>query len=170
VVIVVSLIAAIGDARRHRIPNALTGPLLVGGLICALLIGGLSGLGTSLAATFLIALPFFILWLLGGSGAGDAKMMGAVAAWLGLRAGFETLAAVALAGGILCLGFALARRHATTTFRNMAVVGFSWLYLLKGRGMITGGLPHLPQTVSTRVPYGIAIFAGICVAATWRVL
>jgi prepilin signal peptidase PulO-like enzyme (type II secretory pathway) len=77
-----SLAAAIFDLRSKRIPNALTIPLLVAGLVWATWIGGLSGLGNAAAACFLLALPYVFLFLFAKGGAGDAKLMGAIGAWL----------------------------------------------------------------------------------------
>jgi len=55
VVIGASLVAALGDLRDRRIPNALTFPLLVVGLIWATWFGGLSGLAGAVGACLLLA-------------------------------------------------------------------------------------------------------------------
>src|SRR3954470_5974779 len=113
VVAAVTLIAAVIDARSHRISNRITGPLLLSGLIWSFINGGFSGLGWSALAAVVVAMPYFLLWLHtgGGSGAADAKMMGAVAAWLGLGVGMQFLLAAAIAGGVLSLASALVRGH-----------------------------------------------------------
>ena len=46
-----ALVGAIWDARTRRIPNALTAPLLLGGLAHAVVVGGWAGLADSAAAT-----------------------------------------------------------------------------------------------------------------------
>jgi Flp pilus assembly protein protease CpaA len=77
-----TLAAIVTDVRHFRIPNLLTGPLLVAGLVYAWSLDGLSGLLFSSAgvlAGFLFLLP---LYLVGGMGAGDVKLMGALGAWL----------------------------------------------------------------------------------------
>ncbi len=51
-----SLAAAILDVRTRRIPNRLTFPLVVTGLIAAVIINGLSGLGSCLAACVVLAI------------------------------------------------------------------------------------------------------------------
>ncbi|WP_428940331.1 A24 family peptidase [Fontivita pretiosa] len=170
VVILVSLIAAIGDIRTHKIPNRITAPLLLGGVIWSAVIGGFAGLGQSLLATLLIGLPFFILWVINGSGAGDAKMMGAVASWLGLSAGVTVLLGVALAGGALCIAYALARRQIVSTLGNVAAMSSAWLMLLSSPGTIAQRRQLMPQPLSSPVPYGLAIFLGIVAAAIWRAL
>ena len=103
VVLGASLAAAIWDLRSRRIPNALTLPLVVTGLLYGLLAGGLSGLGQAAAACVVVALPYILLFVFAGGGAGDAKMMGALGAWLGLAAGAVVLGTVAATGVVLGL-------------------------------------------------------------------
>ena len=91
VVIGASLFAVVSDIRQRRIPNALTFPLLAVGLIWAACFGGLAGLLEALGACALLALPYVLLFIFVGGGAGDAKLMGAIGAWLGLRYGLVAL-------------------------------------------------------------------------------
>ena len=63
--------------------------------------GGLAGVGSALAGFAAGFGALFLLWLIGGSGGGDVKMMGALGAWLGaplILVVFVLSAAVALAG------------------------------------------------------------------------
>ena len=98
VVIGASLVAAAFDLQTRRIPNALTMPLLLAGLIRAIWLGRLLGLADAAAACFLLAMPFVLLFVFAGGGAGDAKLMGAIGAWLGLAQGMRVLLCVAAAG------------------------------------------------------------------------
>ena len=84
IVIGASLVAAVFDARRNRIPNVLTIPLLLLGVTSSIFFGGLSGLAQSVGACILLALPFVLLFIFANGGAGDAKLMGAIGAWIGL--------------------------------------------------------------------------------------
>jgi prepilin peptidase CpaA len=79
------LTAAITDLAARRIPNWLTVSALVLALIFHTLTSGWSGLGFSLggfATGFSILL---VLWLIGGGGGGDVKLMGALGSWLGAK-------------------------------------------------------------------------------------
>src|SRR5687768_7423149 len=89
-------VAAFTDSRARRIPNWLTGPVLAAGLIQAVVVGGGAGLADSLAAMLMLALPYIVLFLFAGGGAGDAKLMGALGSWLGLVQGAVVLGLVAL--------------------------------------------------------------------------
>ncbi|MBM4028430.1 MAG: prepilin peptidase [Planctomycetes bacterium] len=77
VVLGASLAAALTDLRNRRIPNRLTMPLALVGLAVAFYGGGWANLGAAGAAYLVLALPYILLFLLAGGGAGDAKMMGA---------------------------------------------------------------------------------------------
>jgi Flp pilus assembly protein protease CpaA len=140
VVIGASLVAAGGDLRERRIPNALTVPLLVVGLLWATWIGGLSGLAEAVAAVILLAAPYVLLFVFAGGGAGDAKLMGAIGAWLGLTQGVVVLLCVAVTGMILAVVKAIAQKR-PISYRTDS-----------------------EQSGVLDLPYGIAISAGVCTA------
>ena len=76
-------IALIFDLRLRRIPNALTVLFFILGLSFHIVLAGWPGLRFSLLGFAAGFGPLFLLWLLGGGGGGDVKMMGALGAWLG---------------------------------------------------------------------------------------
>ena len=76
-------ICAIIDYRTKRIPNWLTVPAAVLGLVYSALAPSGMGILWSLAG-FAVGMSLLILpWLLGGGGMGDVKMLAALGAWLG---------------------------------------------------------------------------------------
>ena len=166
-----SLAAAVIDLRVRKIPNKLSAPLAITGLLFAGLFTGWAGLGDSFAGFFVLPLPYFILFALGYGGAGDAKMMGAIGAWLGLRAGFVVLLAVAIAGGVLSLLRMLVDRERGRWLREV----FAEIYIfLIGLSMGRKGMALLktaPQNAeavksqSVTIAYGPAIFIGVCIGA-----
>ena len=83
VLAVLVTIAAGLDLAHHKIPNWLTYTGMVVGLAFGGLAGGWPGLG--MAALGLVAgfLPMLVMYMGGGLGAGDVKLMGAVGALLG---------------------------------------------------------------------------------------
>ena len=119
---IITLAAAVIDIRTRRIPNWFTVPVLAAGVIFHVVTGGLGGLWTAVggfATGFGILL---VLWLMGGGGGGDVKLMGAVGAWLGawytltvflLSAGFAAIFAIAvLIAGVMQHGLRyVQRRH-----------------------------------------------------------
>jgi prepilin peptidase CpaA len=100
VIVCVTITAAILDVRTRRLPNWFTVPVCVGGILFHVITGGTAGLLTSLggfATGFGILL---VLWLIGGGGGGDVKLMGALGAWLGATA---TVAVVVLSAALAAL-------------------------------------------------------------------
>lgn len=166
IVVAVSLLAAVIDVRSHRIPNLLTGPLLLCGLIWSAAVGGWGGLLDGLAGICLVGLPFLALWLLNAGGAGDAKMMMALGAWLGIANGLAALLAVALAGGVVSLGYAVARRQVQSTAGNLIGMLGGAAFLARGGGRFEDRQESLPAFRGPQgIPYGVAIFLGTIAAA-----
>ena len=168
-----SLAAAIIDARSRRIPNWLTGPLLLGGLIHAAVVGGLAGVLDASAACLVLALPYVLLFAFAGGGAGDAKLMGAIGSWLGLVYGTATLVAVCLSGVIMGLIYAASARRLGAVGATMSTLVRAAIYPLFKAGSLRD-VPHLlPQEKDSQtMPYGLAILAGVVIAAIgawcWR--
>jgi len=76
-------LCALVDYRTQRIPNWLTMPAAILGLVYGSLAPNGLGIVWSLAG-FAVGLALLILpWLLGGGGMGDVKMLAALGAWLG---------------------------------------------------------------------------------------
>ena len=164
VVLGVSLAAAINDVGTRRIPNWLTMPVLLAALVWAAWTAGWDGIADAVAACMLFALPFVVLFVLGAGGAGDAKLMGAIGAWLGTGHVLVTLACVLLAGGVLGIFYALAKGKGMAVARNLWNMGLGlFLYVIHRRRWSEVSIPS-PREMQT-MPYGVAIFAGTLAAA-----
>lgn len=121
--VILVAIAAVEDLRRQRIPDpvvlaiAVTSPLAVflgddrdiaWHLACG---GGILFIGLALA---------WVGWL----GAGDAKLMAAVACWTGFGGLVPFLCATALSGALIALAFLIAgRRHHGMPFAPAIAIG-----------------------------------------------
>jgi len=151
-----ALVATVVDLRTRRIPNALTATMAGAGI--GLAAAGVSGL--SLPAAMLGLVIGFALMLpghlLGATGAGDVKLMGAVGAIVGPALVFKAFLFTAVAGGVLALVVAIRRRRLSATLsgtaRMIATPG-------ETPGMIRG------VSSSSRFAYGPAIAIGSVLAA-----
>lgn len=104
VILLAALIAAsVTDITRQRIPNAITLPLAVFGLVYHLYTAGMSGLLFSVSGLLAGAGLLILFYLMGGMGAGDVKLMGAVGSILGPVSVVYAFAYCALLGGIYAL-------------------------------------------------------------------
>ncbi len=167
VVIGASLVAAVGDIRHRRIPNALTLPLLVTGLIWAGWSGGLTGVGKAIGACLLLGLPYVLLFVFAGGGAGDAKLMGAIGAWLGLRQSVVVLLCVASAGIVLAIVKAVSQRRLKFVLTNVLISFYTFVVCVAGgrRPKPASERTDAAQSGGLEVPYGMAICLGVLAAA-----
>lgn len=151
-----ALIGAAYDVKGRRVPNFLTGPALLFGLALHASFGGWRDLATSAAAGLVSGLIFLIFYLAGGMGAGDVKLIAAVACIAGLPRVGPLLILTALAGGAMALLLVLVRGRLRETASNVGA--------LVAHHRNNGLTPHPELNVSNastlRLPYAVAIAAG----------
>jgi prepilin peptidase CpaA len=149
-------LAVAWDLRHGRIPNRLTYGSMALGLLLRVILGGWRGAWDGLAAGLVGGGVFLLFFLVRGMGAGDVKLMAAIGSWAGLRHLVVILMVTALAGGILALGYMVARRRGLSTLRNLGA-------LLRFHA-VAGLAPHpeinLENPQAIRIPYALAIAAG----------
>jgi prepilin peptidase CpaA len=153
------LCAAIGagfDIKSRRVPNFLTLPAIVLGLLFHLAFGGWRQLLSALAAGLICGLIFLVFYLGGGMGAGDVKLITAVGVIAGLPQVGSLLILTALAGGVMAISLALYRQRLKETIVNVGAL------MVHHR---TAGLePHpelnIANSSTLRLPYAVAIAAG----------
>jgi prepilin peptidase CpaA len=105
--LIVLSVATFTDLRNRRIPNWLSLPFLLAGIVVSGFIGGWHGLAQSFEGLALGLLIYGFLFWIGGMGAGDVKLAAAIGAWIGPSQLFIALIVTAMAGGIMVLGWAL---------------------------------------------------------------
>ncbi len=174
VVIGASLAAALWDLRTRRIPNGLTGPLWLTGIAWQSWLGGMPGVLDGLLGCLVAAVPFVILFLYAGGGAGDAKMMGALGAWLGLAQGLVVLVAVVCAGAVIGLGYAMVKKRLFDVLGRVTVIAMTATNRLK-TGTLRDGAEKEKRSEDEllEMPYALSILCGVCIAAigamSWHV-
>ena len=107
----VLIAAAANDLRFQKIPNLLTYPAMAVALVYHFVMNGLDGLLFSTAGLALGIAILIIPYLMGGMGAGDAKLMGTVGAILGARGVFIAFLFTAIIGGVYALIVVLIKRQ-----------------------------------------------------------
>ncbi len=156
--------AAVTDYQTRKIPNWLTVPAAVLGLIYHSFAPG--GFGPLMAiAGFVIGFGLLIFpWLLGGGGMGDVKMLAALGAWLGpvfilvafaCGAGFASLMAMSLMfGSVVTSGISSTQRK----------------YLTAGAGGGTMTADGKAKKAKRVLPFAIPVAIGTWLTLAWMLL
>ena len=140
--VVLAVVAAAGDIRRFRIPNAL--PAAVAALfVVRVAVLGLwqEGLWSLLVAAIVLVVGFglFAMRWLGG---GDVKLITAISLWAGPDQIFRFVYTIALTGGVMALGLLVSLTLGVVSAKVRGKEGQR--RPLRGR----------------RLPYGVAIAVG----------
>ena len=152
--IALALAVAVGwDLKTRRIPNALTAPLAVGGLVFHLVVAGRPGLKFSLLGLAMGLGIFLVPYMLGGMGGGDVKLIAALGAWLGPKNILITVLYTGVAGGLLALGAIVALGGKKFNFTQTIYEDLVCFMTLRG------GEPVAARS-GPGIPYSLAIAAG----------
>lgn len=153
-------IGGVYDARSRRVPNFVTLPAIVFGLLLHWTLGGWPQLGSAAAGGLICGLIFLVFYLAGGMGAGDVKLITAAGSLAGLPLIGPLLIWTALAGGVMALGLALYRGRFKETILNMGAIAVHH----KTAGLTPHPEFNLGNAQTLRLPYALAIAAGSAIS------
>jgi prepilin peptidase CpaA len=156
---IVLIIGATTDVLFHRIPNWLTFPTITIGVLYHTAAKGLEGFLFSLEGIALGIACFVIPYLMGGMGAGDAKLMGAVGGLMGPAGTFIAFLFTAIIGGIYALGLLAFHKHLKETAKRYGTILKTFLLT---RQFIY--IPSPPKEKEIRLCYGVAIALGTLIS------
>lgn len=153
-------IACYHDLRTRRIPNRLTLPAALAALLAHLAVGGWTAMGLAACAGLAAGFAMFLFFLAGGMGAGDVKLMAAVACFTGLAPLGLLLLATALAGAAFAV--VIAWRHGA--LRSTVANAFRLTQHHQANGLTPDAELHLHAPRALRMPFALPIAAGcLCV-------
>ena len=155
-VIVLVVSAAIIDVRSQRIPNYLTLPGCGIGLMYHVLASGKDGLVFSLLGLILGISLLLLFYVLGGVGAADVKLMGAIGALLGWEGVLKAFFFSAIIGGIYSIIVILRAHILRELLKNI------W-FTLKDL-FLTHSFVYVPLNPELKLHYGLAIAIGTIVS------
>lgn len=162
VALAIAIIACVTDVRTRRIPNVLTFGAAAAGLGFHLVTGASQGALVASSGWLVGVLVFFLPFALGGLGAGDVKLLGALGAWLGPMDIVWVALYSGICGGIAALGVSLLRGYLSQALKN--------IYLLLMHWRVAGVRPlhevSLEGGSGPRLAYAVPIFGGL-LAAIW---
>ena len=149
------LIGAVMDILSKKIPNWLTFPVAAAAIVYHTSMNGFSGFLFSLGGVAVgigLLLPFF---LLGGMGAGDAKMLAGVGGLLGPQGVFTAFLFTSLVGGIYALVLLAFHGYLKKTVLRYKIIFTTFIF--------TRNFIYIPPPAKERRPslsYGLAIALG----------
>lgn len=153
--------AAIGgwtDWRSRRIPNWLTVPTLLAGLVLNAGFGGWPGAKQALLGLLLgfgLMLPFFAVRALG---AGDLKLVTALGAFLGWQRLLAVLFVAVLVAGVMAAVLIVWKRRVKQTAGNIVHLLLALLTLHAPQPDLTLDNPN-----ALKVPFGVAVALAVFV-------
>jgi prepilin peptidase CpaA len=156
ILLVIVIIAAFYDIKNRKIPNALTLPAMATGLIVQALAGGGSSLLSGVLGLLIGTGLFFIIYLIGVIGAGDAKLVGAIGAFVGPRGVLMVALLTALAGGLYALFLLLFFKSRTKG--TLKSIGQTFVIFALAKQWELG--PDGQNNNAPKLCYGAAIAAG----------
>lgn len=155
--------AALNDIRFQKIPNYLTYPAMVAGVAVRSIwygfdgfLSGLAGIGVGLGV---LILPY----IMGGMGAGDAKLMGSVGGFLGPKGVFSAFLFTALVGGVYAVILTIMHGNVRV---SMSRYGGMMKTLVLTKRFIYVSPDRREET--PRLRYGIAIALGTALSLLWE--
>ena len=156
----IALAAAAWDIATRRIPNVLTFGAALAALVVHTSVAGWPGAAMALAGWAAGIALFFPIFALGGMGAGDVKLLGALGTWLGPFATVWVALYSGIAGAVIGVIVALFSGYLGKAITNV------WSLLTYWR--IVGLRPAPELTLSThqgpRLAYAVPVLAGLMVA------
>lgn len=100
---VVLIIAAWIDGKELRVPNYITLPMILTGLIYQTVVGGFGGMGAGLLGMCVGLMCLLPLYAVGGMGAGDVKLMAGIGAWVGWQITAYSFAVSVVVGAFMAV-------------------------------------------------------------------
>ena len=166
VVLTAALVAAVTDVWKFKVYNALTLPLLAAGLLY-------HGIRFEIADSLLGILFGFAalvpLYIIGGMGAGDVKLMAALGAWLGMPLTFYVFIASSLAAGVYAVVLMMVTGKVGETLLNLRVL---WMRLAS-IGRYLGADDQVEKEVHRTdrrrriIPFAAMVLIGIIGTLLW---
>jgi prepilin peptidase CpaA len=166
--VALSVLAIWLDLTRRKIPNLLTLPFMLAGLVYHALFHGWGGLWFALVGLLVGLLLLLLPFALGGVGGGDVKYLGAVGALQGASFVVAAFLIGAVLGGLLSLGYLAVKGRLGLTLRRLS--GFLFTPLFRTLGLSFGSdrlfkiaawfSPPPDELPKLFLPYGVPIAIG----------
>lgn len=143
------------DVRKHKIPNVITFPAMLAAISYYSACYGWDGFVFSASGICVGTALLLIPYLMGGMGAGDAKLMGAVGAVLGIERTLTAFLFISAAGCIYALLIIVFQRQRMKGYFKQLWLTAQGILLMKKYMPVESAEENRPK-----VYYGVAIAVG----------
>ena len=157
-VCVTLIVAAWIDGSQLRVPNWLTFPMVISGIVFNTIIAGWGGLGGSLLGMIVGLACLLPLYSVGGMGAGDVKLLAGVGAWLGAAVTFYGFAVATVVGAIMAVVMVMCRRNRQQHYANFLTILMEWTQIRNPKKLSEIAAERKSRMLL--LPYGIPICIG----------
>ncbi|MBD3675531.1 MAG: prepilin peptidase [Planctomycetaceae bacterium] len=158
-IVAITLIwAAWIDGRELRVPNWITFPMVLTGLLYNTIDGGVSGLGMGLLGMVTGLLCLLPLYSVGGMGAGDVKLMAGMGAWLGWQITLSAFVVSVFVGAFMAVVMVIRKRAFEKHSTNFLMILNEWIAVKNPAKLSQIAAERKPTMML--LPYGIPICIG----------
>jgi prepilin peptidase CpaA len=155
---VILIVAAWIDGRELKVPNWITFPMILAGLIYSTWTAGLPGLGAGLTGMCVGLLTLLPLYAVGGMGAGDVKLMAGIGAWLGWEITVAAFAVSVVVGAVMAVVMVLSKKSFKHHYDNFLLILSEWIAIRNPREL--SKIAAARKKDMMLLPYGIPICIG----------
>src|SRR5690606_5292308 len=131
--------------RELRVPNWITFPMVLSGIVWNTIDAGWGGLGMALSGMVVGLLCLLPLYAVGGMGAGDVKLMAGVGAWLGVTVTFYAFCVSTVVGAIMAVLMVLYRGAFRKHYKNLLLILSEWMTIKDPRELSRIAAERKPQ-------------------------
>lgn len=146
------------DGKQLRVPNWLTFPMVLSGLIYNSWANGWEGLsfgGYGMVVGLLTLMP---LYAVGGMGAGDVKLMAGMGAWLGPQVTWDAFCVSVVVGALMAVVMVWKTGKFNHHYGNFLMIWNEWTTIRNPRKLSEIAAERKPRM--HLLPYGIPICIG----------
>lgn len=157
-VCVALIVAAWIDGKELRVPNWITFPMVLTGLIYNTWVGGWGGMGEGLLGMAVGLACLLPLYAVGGMGAGDVKLMAGVGAWLGWQPTLYAFFVTTIVGAVMAVAMVLWSKTFKRHYANFVMIFMEWTQIKNPKKLAEIAAERKPTM--RLLPYGIPICIG----------
>lgn len=152
------ILAAWIDGKELKVPNWITFPMILSGLIYQTAVGGFGGLGYGLLGMCCGLACLLPLYAVGGMGAGDVKLMAGIGSWVGWQITAASFAVSVVVGAIMAIIMVASRGAWKKHYEQFLMILSEWSVIKNPYKLSEIAAERKPTMFL--LPYGIPICIG----------